>query len=236
MGLHVASGHTPRDLLCFGASGTGGQISLDVAHQATGVASFVGYVDDEKAGEALAFDDRPVIALDDVHTRFPGAGVFVAVHSPKGRRQVFARIRERRLALVGTDGVAHLRHPSVVLGEGVIVPSTTRVGPSTRLGRGVLALSDLIAHDVTVGEFTTLAATSVILGHVSIGEDVWIGAGAVVGNGTVDRPVVIGDAAVVGAGAVVRGDVAPGEVVVGPRAASPAAWSGLRALLRDRRR
>lgn len=211
------------------------QVAFDVAYQSGGRTPLLGYVDDERAGIALASDDRPVIALDEVGGRFPGAGVFVSVHSPSGRRRIFDRLDERGIPIVGTNGQEHLRHPSAEFGEGTIVASTTRVGPLARIDRGVIALSNLIAHDVAVGEFSTLAVGSTVLGHVQIGREVWVGAGAIIGNGTPDRPVVIGDGAIIGAGAVVRGDVAPGAVMVGPRAASPSEWGGLRRLLRERR-
>jgi maltose O-acetyltransferase len=45
---------------------------------------------------------------------------------------------------------------------------------------------------------------------VNIGEDVWIGGGAILLPG-----VTVGDGAIVGAGAVVTRDVAPGTRVVG---------------------
>jgi maltose O-acetyltransferase len=45
---------------------------------------------------------------------------------------------------------------------------------------------------------------------VTIGEEVWIGGGAIILPG-----VTVGDGAIVGAGAVVTRDVAPGARVVG---------------------
>jgi hypothetical protein len=235
MALHNPSGHTVEGIVGFGASGTGVQVSFDVAVQVGDRVPFLCYVDDELAGVPLASDDRPVLTLDEAARRFPGAGVFVSVHSPAGRRRIFDRLTARGIPIVGADGSAQLRHPSADLGEGVIVASTTRVGPLARLGRGVIALADLVAHDVVVGEFSTLAVGSTVLGHVRIGREVWVGAGAVVGNGTAERPVVIGDGAVIGAGAVVRGDVQAGAVLVGPPAATPSGWSALRRFLRERR-
>ena len=43
----------------------------------------------------------------------------------------------------------------------------------------------------------------------------YIGTGAVLKQGTPDKPLVIGEGAVIGMGAVVTKDVAPYEVVVG---------------------
>lgn len=48
------------------------------------------------------------------------------------------------------------------------------------------------------------------VGGVRIGNDCWIGAGAIILNG-----ITIGDGSVVGAGAVVTKDVEPYSVVVG---------------------
>lgn len=48
-----------------------------------------------------------------------------------------------------------------------------------------------------------------------IGDGAYIGTGAVIKQGTPDRPLRIGAGAVVGMGAVVTRDVAPGMTVVG---------------------
>ena len=52
-------------------------------------------------------------------------------------------------------------------------------------------------------------ATRWIAGNVEIAEQVWIGVGATVKNGTSDNPLRIGRRAVIGAGACVVSDVAP---------------------------
>jgi acetyltransferase-like isoleucine patch superfamily enzyme len=50
---------------------------------------------------------------------------------------------------------------------------------------------------------------------VHIEDYAYIGTGAVLKQGTEDKPLIIGKGAVVGMGAVVTKDVAPGAVVVG---------------------
>jgi len=50
---------------------------------------------------------------------------------------------------------------------------------------------------------------------VEIGNHVLIGAGALIHQGTRERPLRIGDGATVGMGAVVTKDVEPGATVVG---------------------
>ena len=52
-------------------------------------------------------------------------------------------------------------------------------------------------------------------GNVHVGDHAYVGTGAMLRNGTPDRPLVIGEGAVVGMGAVVTKDVAPHTTVVG---------------------
>lgn len=199
-------------MVCFGAGGTAVQVMLDLVYQAAGESLFAGYVADNFEGRMHA-DGNPVHSLEEV-AEWDDVGIIVPLHEPGARRGVYNRIHALGIPILGFRGLPHLSHPAAELGEGVLASTTTHIGFSTVIGRGVLALSDLVAHDVTVGEFTTLAMHSIVLGHVEIGKDVFIGAGAVIRNGTRDRPLRIGDGAVVGAGAVVHRDVPAGEIVV----------------------
>ena len=85
--------------------------------------------------------------------------------------------------------------------------------------RGRLKLGDRVSiapHVVIVlvshANFSKIreAASSARGSGVTIGNDVWIGAGAIILNG-----VTIGEGAVVGAGSVVTKDVNPYEIVAG---------------------
>lgn len=204
------------ELVCFGASGTGETIAYDVVQQLGNQVAIVAYAQEYRP-ETNDLRGVPIIALDDIPA---GSAVFVTVHDPAARRRIFALLAERNLQIVGVSGDSRLVHPSAEFGEGVIVSSTTRIGPDAKLGRGAIALSSIVAHDVTVGDFTTLAVGSSILGNVVIGGNVWIGAGAIIKNGTPARPLHIGDGAVVGVGAVVMSNVAAHATVIGNPAAS----------------
>jgi UDP-3-O-[3-hydroxymyristoyl] glucosamine N-acyltransferase len=229
--MHLADGAPiPPRMACFGTSGTCDQVALDLAFQARGLSTLSAYVSD--ADPRSHHDDGlPIVTLEQL-AGWGDVGVFVPIHDPAGRRAVFARIVAAGLPLIGARGLPHLVHPSAELDEGAIVTCTTRLGSRTHLGRGTVVLSDIVAHDSSVGEFSTLAVNSVVLGHVQIGRDVFIGAGAVIKNGTAAKPLRIGDGATVGIGAVVDRHVAPGETVVSPRAVSIAEWESMRRVAR----
>lgn len=219
-------------MACFGTSGTCVQTTLDLVFQAQGASTFTAYVADDDPRDHHE-DGTPIVGLDEL-AQWDDIGVFVPIHDPAGRRSVYDRLTAAGVPILGAEGLPHLSHPSARLGEGVIASCTTRIGFATRIGRGSLAIGDLVAHDVVVGEFTTLAASSVVLGHVEIGDDVFVGAGAIIKNGTARRPITIGDGAIIGVGAVVDRDVAAGETVISPRAVSIAEWQAMRAAARDR--
>ena len=72
-----------------------------------------------------------------------------------------------------------------------------------------------VAHDCVIGDYVTFAPRVSCNGNVHIEDDVYIGTGAVIEQGTPDKPLVIGKGATIGMGAVVTKDVPPGAVVVG---------------------
>ena len=72
-----------------------------------------------------------------------------------------------------------------------------------------------VAHDCVIGDFVTFAPRVSCNGNVHIGDHACIGTGAVIRQGTPDKPLVIGEGAVVGMGAVVTKDVPPHTTVVG---------------------
>lgn len=219
-----------RTFACFGSSGSCAQIAFDAASGPGGSSPLVAYVDDYASSGVSPYDGLPVLSLKQFTTdpRFAEVAVLVPISDPAGRRSVIERLDTLSIPVVGLTGSPNLVHPSAHLGRGSVVLSTTRIGPGVRMGDSVLALTNLVGHDSVVGDFVTLAIHSTVLGHVEIGNNVFVGAGALIINGTHDRPRLIGDGAVIGAGAVVDRDVDPGEVVVGPRAMNVREWARTR--------
>ena len=72
-----------------------------------------------------------------------------------------------------------------------------------------------VAHDCVIGDFVTFAPQVCCNGNVHIEYGAYIGTGAILRQGTPDKPLVIGRDSIVGMGAVVTRDVPPGVTVVG---------------------
>jgi sugar O-acyltransferase (sialic acid O-acetyltransferase NeuD family) len=106
------------------------------------------------------------------------------------------------------------------IGEGAILCPFTIITSNARIGRFFHSnIYSYVAHDCQIGDFVTFAPSVHCNGAVIIEDYAYIGTGAMIRQGTPDKPIVIGRGAVVGMGAVVTKSVAPFTTVVGNPAA-----------------
>lgn len=102
------------------------------------------------------------------------------------------------------------------IGPGAILCGFVQITSNARIGRHFHAnIYSYVAHDCVVGDYVTLAPGAKVNGNVVLEDHVYVGTGAIVKQGTSDRPTVIGRGAVIGMGAVVTKSVAAGSTVVG---------------------
>lgn len=101
------------------------------------------------------------------------------------------------------------------IGEGSIFCNFTHVTQGAKIGKFFHCnIYSYVAHDCVIGDYVTFGPGVKCNGHVRIEDHAYIGAGAIIKDGT-HKPIVIGKGAVVGMGAVVTKSVPPGVTVVG---------------------
>ena len=106
------------------------------------------------------------------------------------------------------------------IGEGAILCPFTTITSNARIGRFFHAnLYSYIAHDCVIGDFVTFAPGVKCNGGVIVEDHAYIGTGAIIKQGSKEKPIVIGRGAVVGMGAVVTKSVPAGATVIGNPAA-----------------
>lgn len=100
--------------------------------------------------------------------------------------------------------------------EGAIFCGHSMVTTNAQIGRFFHAnIYSYVAHDCVIGDYVTFAPNVHCNGNVHIEDYAYIGAGAVLKQGSRSKPLAIGVGAVVGMGAVVTKDVPPHTTVVG---------------------
>ncbi|WP_339898324.1 acetyltransferase [Paraglaciecola polaris] len=110
---------------------------------------------------------------------------------------------------------------NVNIGDGSILCPFVTLTSDIIVGKAFHAnIYSYVAHDCVIGDFVTFAPSVKCNGNVIIHDNAYIGTGAIIKQGTPDKPRIIGEGAVVGMGAVVTKNVEPGDVVVGNPAKS----------------
>lgn len=102
------------------------------------------------------------------------------------------------------------------IGVGLVLGPFTLITTNARIGRYFHAAAyAYVAHDCVIGDFVSFGPAVKCNGNVIVEDGAYIGAGAMLRQGTTDKPLVIGAGAVVGMGAVVTRSVAAGQTVIG---------------------
>jgi sugar O-acyltransferase (sialic acid O-acetyltransferase NeuD family) len=200
-------------IVIFGPGGFGREIlglarAFAAAHPSGQVVPEIVFAADSADKDSLGVR---VIAADQIGS---GDRLVVALGSPKARREVVERLRHVAAAeLIARTAVIG---PDVAIGEGAVICDHCTVTASATIGRHFQCnLYSYVAHDCRIGDFVTFAPRVSCNGNVHVEDGAYVGTGAVIKQGTTDRPIVIGAGATVGMGAVVTRDVPPGATVVG---------------------
>lgn len=144
----------------------------------------------------------------------PDDELCLAVGSSADRRMLAARFAGRRFATIVSDHA--IISPSAQLGSGAIVCDFAVVNNSTTIGDHFLAnVYAQVSHDCKLGDHVTLSPKVSCNGWVQIEDEVFVGAGAVIRNGSSACRLSVGARAVIGMGAVVTKDVPSGATAIG---------------------
>jgi sugar O-acyltransferase (sialic acid O-acetyltransferase NeuD family) len=142
----------------------------------------------------------------------PDDEVVIGIADGEIRRTIAARCHRFGKLIAPTAIIGY----EVELGEGAVFCDFTMVTASARIGRHFHCnTSSGVAHDCVIGDFVTFAGGVRCNGNVRIGDGVYVGANAVLRNGTPERPLIIGEGAIIGMGTVVVRNVPPYTTVFG---------------------
>ncbi len=212
----TSGGKTPaRTFAIYGTGGCGRALAHSLIEtsrdwmQRSGEGARVVFVDDNPATTA----PLPVVPFDSLV-----AGDFFVLGVADGKVRRRLEIKCLAAGLSALDFYA----PGVMIGlgnqigEGCVLMAQTMVTTNVRIGRQFQCnIYSYVEHDCVIGDYVTFAPRVSCNGNVHVGDHAYIGAGAVIKQGTPDKPLVIGAGAVIGMGAVVTKSVAAGAIAVG---------------------
>lgn len=205
------------DYAIFGAGGFGREVMplLVQARAAAGDLAKPVFVVDHPAQDSI--NGYPVLAYREWLSKLEGRGhASIAISDSAVRERVSQRLMDDGVASLTIRAGNSIVMHEVEIAEGATLCPFVTLTSNIRIGRHFHAnLYCYVAHDCIIGDFVTFAPAVKCNGNVIVEDHVYVGTGAVIRQGTPDKPIVLGRGAVIGMGAIVTRNVARGETVVG---------------------
>ncbi|WP_168397824.1 NeuD/PglB/VioB family sugar acetyltransferase [Acinetobacter indicus] len=202
----------------YGASGCGRSL-MPVARaqlKRLGNPAEIVFIDDSLVAETIINSHRAMnYAAFKAHPATQKK-VLIAIANSQVREKIAIKLEQDAIErwTVQADNVVLMDEveisPGAALSPFVTITSNIKIGKCFHAN-----LYSYVEHDCVIGDYVTFAPGVKCNGNIHIQDHAYIGAGAVIKQGTPDKPLVIGKGAVVGMGAVVTKSVPPGVTVVG---------------------
>ncbi|WP_201562461.1 acetyltransferase [Psychrobacter sp. CMS30] len=142
--------------------------------------------------------------------------VLIAIANSSIRQKIADKLVQDGISLWTVKGTTTLIMDAVSIAAGAALSPFVTIAANVTIGKCFHAnLYSYVEHDCVIGDYVTFAPRVSCNGNIHIHDHAYIGTGAVIKQGTPDKPLTIGKGAIVGMGAVVTKDVPAGAVVVG---------------------
>ena len=171
-----------------------------------------GIIDNQLTGELRGV---PVIGKDTdaprLYRKFGAVPVVLTPDQPGVRMKLRTYYSEIGFSFAGLVHPSANVSPSAQLGKGAVVQAGVTVSSEAVIGDFVkLNVGAVVMHDCVIGDYTSVAPCALLLGHVRIGRECYVG-----GHATILPYRSVADRVTVGAGAVVTKDVGEEKIVKG---------------------
>ncbi|WP_423813599.1 NeuD/PglB/VioB family sugar acetyltransferase [Psychrobacter sp. 219-2-C] len=142
--------------------------------------------------------------------------VLIAIANSSIRQKIADKLVQDGISLWTVKGTTTLIMDAVSITAGAALSPFVTIAANVTIGKCFHAnLYSYVEHDCVIGDYVTFAPRVSCNGNIHIHDHAYIGTGAVIKQGTPDKPLIIGKGAIVGMGAVVTKDVPAGAVVIG---------------------
>lgn len=142
--------------------------------------------------------------------------VQIAIANSRVREKIAQRLEADGIQLWSISADNVILMDNIQIAEGSALSPFVTITSNIKIGKCFHAnLYSYVEHDCVIGDFVTFAPGVKCNGNIHIQDHAYIGAGAMIKQGTPNQPLVIGRGAIVGMGAVVTKSVPAGVTVVG---------------------
>jgi len=142
--------------------------------------------------------------------------IILAIADPNKRKFLYTKIKSYKLKFYNLFDSRSINFGNNKIEDGFLISPFVTIGSNVKIGIQFHAnLYSYVEHDCTLGNFVTFGPGAKCNGNVIIGNNVYVGCGVIIKNGTPKKPLKIGSNVIIGAGAVVTKDIPNKTVVIG---------------------
>ncbi|HAD68477.1 MAG TPA: acetyltransferase [Acinetobacter radioresistens] len=202
----------------YGASGCGRSL-MPVAREhlkTQNIQSEIYFIDDSLNQQALINQHKAMNYESFKQLAVQNKYVLIAIANSLIREKIAQRLLQDNISLWSIQASNVIIMDQTEIAEGAALSPFVSITSNVKIGKCFHAnLYSYVEHDCVIGDYVTFAPGVKCNGNIHIEDHAYIGTGAVIKQGTPDRPLVIGKGAVVGMGAVVTKSVPPEVTVIG---------------------
>ena len=176
------------------------------------------FISDFEGDRGKFINGHEVVGLDDfIKLQGDKHKVSISVADYKARKELTQKCLNLDIDVYSIKARNIEIMDNVIIGKGSILSPFVTITSDVKIGDGFHAnIYSYVAHDCVIGDFVTFAPAVKCNGNVHIGNNVYIGTGAIIKQGkSSSRPLVIEDNAKIGAGSFVTKNVLEGTTVFG---------------------
>jgi sugar O-acyltransferase (sialic acid O-acetyltransferase NeuD family) len=174
------------------------------------------FIDDGQHIPSVVNGHRVVKYAEFLQIEASERSVSIAIANSAIREMIALQLQQDQVLAWSIHATQCVIMDDVEVGEGSILSPFVTLTSNIRIGKHFQAnLYSYVEHDCIIGDYVTFAPGVHCNGNIIIEDHAYIGTGAILKQGTPDKPLVIGRGAVIGMGAVVTKSVAAGVTVIG---------------------
>jgi len=210
--MDITKYNTMNELIIVGASGFGREMVKYIEDINATSPTWVlkGFIDDNlNALDGYPCDYKVIGTIKDWKPS-DNEEFVCALAFPSVKQKVVALLKEKGAKFTTLIHPSAMLHTHCSIGEGTVITPNSVISANATVGNFVSVLGSNVAHDASVGDFSTLSGKCALNGHVVVGKGVYMGCGVLVAPSK-----KIGDNATVGIGSVVISNVKAGTKVFG---------------------
>ena len=199
----------------YGASGCGRSL-MPIAREHMATGDTIYFIDDAVKTEQQVNGHTTINYETFKAMKAQEKYVLIAIANSNIRQKIAEKLTNDGINIWTVKAQSTVIMDNVIIGNGAALSPFVTIGANAIIGHCFHAnLYSYVEHDCVIGDFVTFAPRVSCNGNVHIEDHAYIGTGAVLRQGTPDKPLIIGKGAIVGMGAVVTKDVPAGVTVIG---------------------